>query len=266
MQEIIQRALQNIAEQEHVRILYACESGSRAWGLASHDSDYDVRFLYVRPQSAYLRLDLPRDVIERPIVDDLDINGWDIFKALRLLRKSNPPLLEWLLSPIVYQENSPAIAELRTIAHRFTSPAILYYHYSRMAARNYHEYIQREEVILKKYLYVLRPLMALLFLEQRHTLPPTSFVETLAQTEFAPEVNVRIQDLIARKQAGDELGKEAPDTLLNTFIEEQLEHRNRHTPPPEKREGLTTVLEAVLAHILAEEPHDGLFSSVQRTS
>src|SRR5258708_3227055 len=91
----IQQACHTIEAQEQVRILYACESGSRAWGFASHDSDYDVRFLYVRPQRAYLRLDLPRDVIERPIVDDLDINGWDIFKALRLLRKSNPPLLEW---------------------------------------------------------------------------------------------------------------------------------------------------------------------------
>lgn len=102
MQERIQSALQTIAIEEQVYILYACDSGSRAWEFASHDSDYDVRFLYVRPKSAYLKLEQPRDVIERPIVDDLDINGWDIFKALRLLRKSNPPLLEWLFSPMVY--------------------------------------------------------------------------------------------------------------------------------------------------------------------
>jgi uncharacterized protein len=266
MKEIIQQALQTIEKQEQIRILYACESGSRAWGFASHDSDYDVRFLYVRPQSAYLHLDLPRDVVELPIVDDLDINGWDIFKALRLLQKSNPPLLEWLLSPIVYQENSPAIAELRTIAHNFTSPTILYYHYSRMAARNYHDYIQKEEVILKRYLYVLRPLIALLFLEQQHSLPPTSFLETLARTELSPEINARIHGLIARKQAGDELGKGAPDTQLNTFIEEQLEQWHRRTFSPEKRDGLTAALEAVLAHIFAEEPGTHLTSAVKQTS
>src|SRR5579864_2551659 len=122
----IQKVLHTIQAQEQVRILYACESGSRAWGFASHDSDYDVRFLYVRPQRAYLRLDPPHDVIERPIVDDLDINGWDIFKALRLLRKSNPPLLEWLFSPMVYLENTLAIEELRAIARRFYSPTSLY--------------------------------------------------------------------------------------------------------------------------------------------
>src|SRR5438874_9271177 len=106
MYKRIQTALLTIAAEERVHILYACESGSRAWEFASHDSDYDVRFLYVRPKTAYLKLDQPRDVIERPIVDDLDINVWDIFKALRLLRKSNPPLLEWLFSPLVYAENS----------------------------------------------------------------------------------------------------------------------------------------------------------------
>ncbi|HEY4387480.1 MAG TPA: nucleotidyltransferase domain-containing protein [Ktedonobacteraceae bacterium] len=266
MKVTIQQALRGIEEQEQIYILYACESGSRAWGFASHNSDYDVRFLYVRPQSAYLRLDMPRDVIEQPIVDDLDINGWDIFKALRLLRKSNPPLLEWLLSPIVYRESSPAIAELRTIAYRFTSPAVLYYHYSRMASRNYHEYIQREEVILKKYLYVLRPLTALLFLEQHNVLPPTSFLETLAQVELASEIRLHIHELIARKQAGDELGKGVPDGRLNTFIEEQLEKWYKQTYKPDKQEGLTDKLEQVLKHILVEKPGDGITSVTKSTT
>jgi len=249
----IQQELQKIEQQERVRILYACESGSRAWGIASHDSDYDVRFLYVRPQSAYLRLDLPRDVIERPIVNDLDINGWDIFKALRLLRKSNPPLLEWLLSPIIYQENSPAIAQLRTIASHFSSSVILYYHYSRMASRNYHEYIQRDEVILKKYLYVLRPLITLLFVEQKKSLPPTNFLETMAQVEFSDEIRTHIHELIARKQAGDELGRGAPNPQLNMFIEEQLDKWHAQTLEVQKQPDMTDKLEEVLVRILAEE-------------
>src|SRR5581483_4238741 len=130
---------------------------------------------------AYLRLDTPRDVIER-MVGELDMSGWDIFKALRLLRKSNPPLLEWLFSPVVYMENSPAIAELREIAQRLYSSTSLHYHYYHMANGNYRQYLQdKTEIILKKYLYVLRPLVALLFLEQQQQLPSTNFLETLAQ-------------------------------------------------------------------------------------
>jgi len=112
--------LERLAAIEHtelVHILYACESGSRAWGFASPDSDYDVRFIYVRPRDWYLSIDLERrrDVIERPIEGVLDINGWDLRKALQLMRKSNPPLFEWLHSPLVYRaqaefRNGPAKA------------------------------------------------------------------------------------------------------------------------------------------------------------
>ena len=104
MEKIIVQRLHEIEEREHVRILLAVESGSRAWGFASPDSDYDVRFLYVRTMTDYLRLDPVRDVIEQPINDLLDMNGWDLQKALRLLYKSNPTLFEWLKSPIVYME------------------------------------------------------------------------------------------------------------------------------------------------------------------
>src|SRR5206468_11821042 len=125
------------------------------------------RFIYVRPIEAYLRLDTPRDVIERPLVDDLDINGWDIYKALRLLRKSNPPLLEWLFSSIVYREVPLLVGEMRALARRIYLSTPLYYHYCNMASSNYRQYIQgKTEVPVKKYLYVLRPLVALLYVEQ----------------------------------------------------------------------------------------------------
>ena len=88
--------LSKVAEEEGVRVLYACESGSRAWGFPSSDSDYDVRFIYAHPVEWYLSIRNRRDVIERPVVNDIDLSGWDIKKALVLLRKSNPPLLEWL--------------------------------------------------------------------------------------------------------------------------------------------------------------------------
>ena len=104
MREKIQTQLCRIEEEEHIKILLAVESGSRAWGFASPDSDYDVRFVYVRRTEDYLRLEMVRDVIELPINDVLDINGWDLQKTLRLLYKSNPTLFEWFSSPIVYKE------------------------------------------------------------------------------------------------------------------------------------------------------------------
>ena len=94
-----------IEREQDTRLLFAVESGSRAWGFASPDSDYDVRFVYKRGMREYVRMREQRDVIELPIIGDLDINGWDIVKALTQFRKSNPSLLEWLHSPIVYREN-----------------------------------------------------------------------------------------------------------------------------------------------------------------
>ena len=117
----VRRRLDDLEREEAVRVLYACESGSRAWGFASTDSDYDVRFLYVRPRDWYLSIAARRDVIEQPIVDPYDVNGWDLRKALQLFRKSNPPLLEWLGSPIVYRERTSAAAALRRLAARHCS-------------------------------------------------------------------------------------------------------------------------------------------------
>src|SRR6266540_3954918 len=115
--EQVDRRLDEIEANHDVRVAFCCESGSRAWGFASTDSDYDVRFIYVRRPEWYLSIDLEerRDVIETPIEGVWDVNGWDLRKALRLLRKSNPPLFEWLQSPIVYRERSSVAAQMRSI-------------------------------------------------------------------------------------------------------------------------------------------------------
>jgi predicted nucleotidyltransferase len=143
--------LERIEHEENVRILYACESGSRAWGFPSKDSDYDVRFLYARPVDWYLSILEKRDVIERPISGMLDINGWDLRKALNLFRKSNPPLLEWLQSPIVYRENRAIAEQIRRISPFTFSQKSCMYHYLHMAKRNYREYLQGERAKIKKY-------------------------------------------------------------------------------------------------------------------
>jgi predicted nucleotidyltransferase len=128
-QEII-KCLDQIERDEDVRIFYACESGSRAWGFESTDSDWDVRFIYVHPRDWYLTIDIEekRDVIERPINDELDISGWDLRKALKLLRKSNPPLLEWLSSPIVYKEAGTVAEQLRGAVAECSSPISAFHH------------------------------------------------------------------------------------------------------------------------------------------
>lgn len=118
-EQIIAR-LGEIEKENNVRILLAVESGSRAWGFASPDSDYDVRFIYVRPENDYLRLEEMRDVIELPINDVLDINGWDLQKTLRLLYRSNPTLFEWFSSPIVYME-TPFAGQFRTLMTEYFS-------------------------------------------------------------------------------------------------------------------------------------------------
>lgn len=131
MKELIQEKLREIEQREECRILLAVESGSRAWDFASPDSDYDVRFIYVRPEKAYLRLDRTRDVIEVPINDELDINGWDIDKTLRLLHKSNPTVFEWFSSPIIYQTSAFA-DQFRPIMQKYFSSKAGLWHYLHM--------------------------------------------------------------------------------------------------------------------------------------
>jgi predicted nucleotidyltransferase len=177
MKERIRARLQDIEISEEVRILYACEAGSRAWGFPSADSDYDVRFIYLHPRDWYLSIDLERkrDVIECPIDDQLDITGWDLRKALQLLRKFNPPLMEWLGSPIVYGEEFTIAAQMRELMSKYYSPVACLYHYLHMAQGNYRDYLKGPTVWIKKYFYVLRPILAINWIERDLGVVPTEF-------------------------------------------------------------------------------------------
>jgi Predicted nucleotidyltransferase len=169
------QTLKQIEEEENVKIIYACESGSRAWGFESTDSDYDVRFIYIRPINWYLSIYDKRDVIEKPISDSLDINGWDVRKALQLLKKSNPPLLEWLRSPILYTEDISCIQPMKGLVTKSFSPQSCIYHYLSMAKGNYREHLQGDTIWTKKYFYVLRPILACKWIEAENTIPPVKF-------------------------------------------------------------------------------------------
>ena len=183
MKDKILENLQEIESQENAVAFYVCESGSRAWGFPSVDSDYDIRFLYVHPMDWYLSIVEKRDVIERPLQDQLDINGWDLKKALVLFRKSNPPLLEWLNSPIVYHEKYTIASQLRELSKTYYSPSACVHHYLHMAQGNVREYLKGERVWLKKYFYVLRPLLAIKWIEEGHGIAPTSFEALIERIE-----------------------------------------------------------------------------------
>ena len=158
MQERIKAELAGLERAEDAMVLYACESGSRAWGFPSSDSDYDVRFLYVRRPEWYLSIDVEfrSDVIERGVQGQLDLSGWDIRKALQLFRKSNPPLLEWLNSPIVYLDRFGVVGELRSLLPEYYSPSACFYHYLHMARGNYRDYLQGEEMARTIYVRIQR--------------------------------------------------------------------------------------------------------------
>lgn len=224
----IMTALERIEHEDNVRILYACESGSRAWGFPSKDSDYDVRFLYVRPEAWYLSIFEKRDVIVRPISDMLDISGWDLRKALNLFRKSNPPLLEWLQSPIVYRENQEIAEQIRSVSPITFSPKSCMYHYLHMAKGNFRAYLQDEQVKIKKYFYVLRAILACEWIKTHKTMPPIEFdrlVDALVPMES--ELKGIIDDLLARKRAGDEMDYEPRINPINEFLEQRIQYYER---------------------------------------
>ena len=222
MQEIIRAKLGEIESKENVRIFYACESGSRAWGFPSSDSDYDVRFLYIHPTEWYLSIENQCDVIEYPVNDQLDINGWDIRKALKLFRKSNPPLLEWLGSPIRYLEKYTIAARMRELASGYYSPAACAYHYLHMAQGNYREYLKGEQVWVKKYFYVLRPLLAINWIEQGLGVVPTEFAVLVDRLVTSPTLQAEIEKLVEAKLQGAELDYGPCIAPISKFIENEL--------------------------------------------
>lgn len=224
MTETILENLSRIEKEHGVRILYAVESGSRAWGFASRNSDYDVRFIYIHPLDWYLSIRDKRDVIEVPISDDLDISGWDLRKALGLFAKSNPPLLEWLGSPIIYHDKFCLAEQLRELLSTNFLQQRCMYHYLHMARGNYREYLKGEVVRLKKYLYVLRPLLACLWVEKYGSMPPTEFSKLVSDAHLSVSLNAAIDELLAKKQAGDELDSAPKVPILNEFIEQLLDH------------------------------------------
>lgn len=221
------------AEAEHdVRVLLAVESGSRAWGFASPNSDYDARFIYVHRRDWYLSVGLEeqRDVIEYPIVDEIDINGWDLRKALRLFWRSNPAFVEWIQSPIVYAERGPFAQAARALLPDVYACDRGIYHYRSMAKTNYRGYLKVDRVPLKKYFYVLRPLLAVRWLERYGTAAPIEFSRLLTLIADDAALCNAIGDLLEQKRRAPELGLSPQVPVIHAFIERELERLETLAP------------------------------------
>lgn len=236
----IQGTLAHIEAKHGVRILYACESGSRGWGFDSADSDWDVRFIYCHPRDWYLSIEEARDVIELPIDDLLDVNGWDLRKSLRLMKKSNPVLLEWLSSPIVYREDAGTMAAYRSLAQDFYQPAACLHHYLHMAKGNFREYLQGETVWLKKYFYVLRPVLACLWIERGLGTVPMAFDDLVGGVVNDSELKNSISKLIESKRSGAEMESGLRIPVIHSFLECEIARlvavaaNTRRSPAPQE--------------------------------
>lgn len=223
MRKHIIEQLRALEKSRKIKILYAVESGSRAWGFASENSDWDVRFIYVHTLDWYLQIGNRKDTIEEMLPNDLDLSGWELRKALNLFRKSNPSLLEWLNSPIVYIENEAIMQEWRALIPQFFNPKNISYHYLNIARNTYNNYLNHENVKLKKYFYALRPLACCRWIKDNGTMPPVLFSEMLDNFE-ATTIRPIVDQLLIDKKSAKELDKRPQITVLNDFITNEIEY------------------------------------------
>ena len=250
IQELVQMKLKEIEEKENVRILHAVESGSRAWGFASPDSDYDVRFIYMRPMDHYLGLQAKKDFIDWELDETLDINGWDLSKALQHFHKSNATLFEWSNSPVVY-DTSPQWAQIRQIAGTYFSCKSTLYHYYGTANSNYREHLTGDMVKYKKYFYVLRPLLACKWIEQKKCPPPVLF-QNLVDEVLEEDMKPAVSDLLRKKVQMAESDKAPRIDALDDYIVYNLGHFKQLTASMEDdRNSDWTALNKVFIQMLS---------------
>lgn len=259
----ILRRLRNAEAEHDIRILFAIESGSRAWGFASPNSDYDVRFIYMREPEWYQAVDLEerRDVIEYPIVDDIDLNGWDVRKALRLFWKSNPAFVEWIQSPITYIDQSLFREAALALLPEIYSPEKGIYHYRSMAKTNYRGYLREPVVRLKKYFYVLRPLLAARWIAKTGSAAPIEFDTLLSLLQQESLVLSEVHTLLEQKRGAPELGLAPAVPPLNSFIEAELEGGSVEIPQKSRAPNVVNQLNELFHRVLEEYRANNSFKS-----
>ena len=247
----IQLAIADIEREHAVRVLYAAESGSRAWGFASPDSDYDVRFICAHPRDWYLRVDQPRDVIEAMLPGDLDLSGWDLKKALGLFAGCNLALNEWLHSPIVYADDGALATRLRKLESDFFRPAHALFHYLNTARSTRSTHLRAPAIRLKKMFYALRPLLACRWIEHQRSQPPTAFGELVAALWVSDDERAAIAELQTLKHTASEAHRWTITSEWNDWLDRQEQHFEEiGARLGEKRDRPTGVLNDLMRHAL----------------
>ena len=215
----IPKRLCEIERKYDVKVLLAVESGSRAWGFASKDSDWDVRFLYVHKPEWYFSVDDQRDVIEEVYEEDIDAVGWDIKKALALLKRSNPSLLEWINSPIIYRSDEQFMAGIIPLAKDCFNPTKAMYHYQRIYVKHDERYLQKQGYPMKRFMYYLRGLLACQWIERYKAMPPVSFQQLYEDVVEDQKIKDGIKALVEAKSSGKELDmSEVPQYLVDFYL------------------------------------------------
>lgn len=222
---IVER-LREIAARENITILYACESGSRGWQFASTDSDYDVRFVYLRPLDWYLSIHEKRDVIEEPITNALDFLGWDLRKTLQLFQRSNPRLLEWISSPIVYVPAAPVIEEVWALAPAYFSPFTCGLHHIKTARHYFANALVGERMHVKKIFYALRSSLILKWIEETGAISPMSFWAKVERLIADPILLDAIEQLFSAKQQSREQALIPRIPALEEFVQAEIAHQS----------------------------------------
>jgi predicted nucleotidyltransferase len=256
MQHEIESRLDSLQVDFDIRIVYACESGSRAWGFASEDSDYDVRIIYVHPPEWYISVHERDETIDLPIENDLDFASWDIRKALRLFHKSNGALIEWLHSPIVYREDRSAMSAWRALVPDTVNLRALGSHYLGQSKKAWLTSLQDNSVSAKKYLYALRCLLAAQWIVERKERPPVPFQDLLVNLPLENAARDHIQALLHLKQDGTESSRMEPDSILHSFIGARLEELYVALENTDARQADSAATDALFLEIIQANPSD----------
>ncbi len=216
--------LEDIEHKYDVRVLLAVESGSRARGLFSDESDWDLRFVYVNRLDWYLNVNEGRDVIEEMFDDNIDMVGWELRKTLRLFQKSNPSLMEWLHSPVIYRADDDFLSQMRILEPMYFNPIKTMYHYESLYIKHDKRYLQDSANPLKRFLHYLRGILSCRWLEEHKTMPPVLFSELVQATVEDDSIRQKINELIALKRQTKQNDNLEVDASLVEYARHLADH------------------------------------------
>lgn len=248
MKELIKNKIEQLKAEKGIEVLFAAESGSRAWGFESPDSDYDVRLIYTFPRTRYIQVETVLEDINLPVDENLiDLSAWELRKAARLVSiKSNASPFEWIQSPIIYGEVEGFREEFSQVIKSYFQPSLMVYHYLGLAKGTYFKFLQGDQIQIKKYFYALRPILCALWILERNEVAPLVFdeVRTILREETVIEA---IEALLNEKERADEGHLIAADSTLQNFIVTSLEHITERVKSADKTAVDNTVMNQFLS-------------------